>query len=191
MRRIGRIATRALEQLRGLPRYHLTGAVLALAALGGLTASLSIGLFFERQGGLEASVDFATLTPTDRCIAQAVYFEARGEPFEGRMAVAQVIQTRIADTRYPNDACAVVFQNARRRNRCQFSFACDGMSDRPRSGSAWQSAVRLARLVNTGRLRDLTGQATHYHADYVSPPWAKGSKPTVTIGRHRFYRPDG
>lgn len=131
------------------------------------------------------------LAADDRCLAQAIYFEARGEPFEGRMAVAQVVVNRVRDQRYPNDICTVVFQNEQRRHRCQFSFACDGRSDRPRNTAAWSSALRLARLVNDGHLRDLTGQATHYHAIHVAPPWAEKLTRTVTIGRHRFYRADG
>ena len=162
-----------------------------VALLAGLAFSLVLGAYLGREEAVEASLDFAALAPADRCLAQAIYFEARGEPFEGRMAVAQVIQTRIADPRYPNDVCAVVFQNAGRRHRCQFSFACDGKSDRPPPSPAWNSAARLARLVNTGYLRDLTGGATHYHADYVKPDWTREAAPTATIGRHRFYRPDG
>ena len=97
---------------------------------------------------------------------------------------------RVADPRYPGAICAVVFQNANRRHRCQFSFACDGKSDRARDARAWQSAVRLARLFHTGPLRDLTAAATHYNADYVAPYWAGQLDRTVKIGRHQFYRED-
>lgn len=133
---------------------------------------------------------YQDLAAADRCLAQAIYFEARGEPFEGRMAVAQVVRNRVADRRYPGDVCGVVFQNAHRRHACQFSFACDGRSDRPRDTAAWRDAVDLARLVNAGGLRDLTSAATHYHADYVAPDWGKAFAATVTIGRHLFYRND-
>lgn len=132
--------------------------------------------------------DSATLTTAERCLAQAIYFEARGEPFEGQMAVAQVVLNRVRDIRYPSDVCAVVFQNAERRHRCQFSFACDGKSDRPRDRRAWASAAKLAVLATGGGLRDVTGAATHYHANYVSPDWAKLLRPTRRIGRHLFYR---
>ena len=132
----------------------------------------------------------AGLDPPVRCLAQAIYFEARGEPFEGQMAVAQVVLNRVADPRYPGEICAVVFQHANRRHRCQFSFACDGKSDRARDRRAWQSAVRLARLILIGPLRDLTAASTHYHADYVAPNWAGQLDRTVKIGRHQFYRED-
>jgi len=191
MRAIHRFAGRLIAPVVGLPPGRLALAGIGLAAVAGLALSLAIGALFERPEEAEASLEFAALAPADRCLAQAIYFEARGEPFEGRMAVAQVIRSRVADPRYPNDVCGVVFQNAQRRHRCQFSFACDGKSDRPRPGDAWQSAARLARLINAGNLRDLTGGATHYHADYVSPAWATKAPPTAAIGRHRFYRPDG
>ena len=72
-----------------------------------------------------------------QCLAQAVYFEARSEPFEGQVAVAYVILNRVKDRRYPNDICAVVFQNEKRRHLCQFSFACDGLSDNHYEMAAW------------------------------------------------------
>ncbi len=121
-------------------------------------------------------------------MAQAVYFEARGEPFEGQLAVALVVLNRVRDARYPNEICAVVFENETWRNRCQFSFACDGRSDRPSDFSAWVSAVKTARMVGTGGLRDLTQASTHYHAEYVEPEWAARFRQTVKIGRHYFYR---
>ena len=124
----------------------------------------------------------------ERCLAQAVYFEARGEPYEGQLAVAQVVLNRVVDDRYPNSICAVVFENETWRHRCQFSFACDGRSDRPRNLGAWIDALKTARLASTGRLRDLTYASTHYHAEYVKPKWAKRFLRTVKIGRHAFYR---
>ncbi|MDP6706186.1 MAG: cell wall hydrolase [Alphaproteobacteria bacterium] len=186
---IDRFASLLIAIAAGLPRQRLVLAGVGLVALA--VVAVGLGSLFERPKEVEPSLEFAALAPADRCLAQAIYFEARGEPFEGRMAVAQVIRARVADPRYPNDVCGVVFQNAQRRHRCQFSFACDGKSDRPRDVRAWESAVRLAWLVNAGNLRDLTGGATHYHADYVSPVWAAKAPPTAAIGRHRFYRPDG
>lgn len=142
--------------------------------------------------GLPASLaswnDPKLLSTGERCMAQAIYFEARGEPFEGQLAVAQVILNRVRDERYPNEICAVVFENETWRHRCQFSFACDGRSDRPRDFSAWVSAIKTARMVGTGHLRDVTYASTHYHAEYVEPEWAARFHRTVKIGRHYFYR---
>lgn len=142
--------------------------------------------------GLPASLaswnDPKLLSTGERCMAQAIYFEARGEPFEGQLAVAQVILNRVRDERYPNEICAVVFENETWRHRCQFSFACDGRSDRPKDFSAWVSAIKTARMVGTGHLRDVTYASTHYHAEYVEPEWAARFLRTVKIGRHYFYR---
>lgn len=124
----------------------------------------------------------------NRCLAQAVYFEARGEPLEGQVAVAQVVLNRVADPRYPKNVCGVVFQNEWRRNRCQFSFACDGRSDRPKNRRAWQRARKVATLVLHYRVADYSDRATLYHATYVQPYWAKALKPIRRLGHHVFYR---
>lgn len=160
------------------------------AALAVLAVSAGLAWTVARRAPGPDTVPSAALDPPIRCLAQAIYFEARGETFEGQMAVAQVVMNRVADPRYPAKICAVVFQNADRRHRCQFSFACDGKSDRARNRRAWHRALGLARLVATGPLRDLTAAATHYHADYVAPYWAGRLDQTVKIGRHQFYRED-
>lgn len=125
-----------------------------------------------------------------RCLAQAVYFEARSEPFEGQVAVAYVILNRVKDRRYPNSICEVVFQNEKRRHHCQFSFACDGLSDNPYEMTAWNVARRVAGGTLSNASGDVTAHSTHYHAKYVSPGWAKYLQPTIQVGRHIFYRED-
>ncbi|GAB4576904.1 MAG: hypothetical protein Tsb008_22010 [Rhodothalassiaceae bacterium] len=122
------------------------------------------------------------------CLAQAVYFEARSEPLEGQIAVAQVVLNRVKSEYWPDSVCAVVFQNEHRRNGCQFSFACDGRSDRPYNMVAWDKARKIARLALQSKLPDITEQATHYHADYVAPDWQNRLEETAIYGRHRFYR---
>jgi len=124
-----------------------------------------------------------------RCLAEGIYFEARGEPELGQAAVAQVILNRVRAPAYPDTICGVVYQNMSWRNRCQFSFACDGISNRVLSRPAWRSAVRIARQVTDGDiwLEDV-GDSTHYYADYVSPGWAKRMKKVDKIGAHIFYR---
>ncbi|MCK5424010.1 MAG: cell wall hydrolase [Emcibacter sp.] len=137
-----------------------------------------------------------TLQPMDisdksfKCLAQAVYFEARSEPFEGQVAVAYVILNRVKDRRYPNSICGVVFQNEKRRHRCQFSFACDGLSDNPYELVAWNVARRVAGGTLRNATSDVTARSTHYHAKYVSPRWAKSLQPTIQVGSHIFYRED-
>lgn len=122
------------------------------------------------------------------CLSQAVYFEARSEPLNGQAAVAEVILNRVQDRRFPNTICGVVFQNENWRHRCQFSFACDGRSDRPRERRSWQQARKIAAIVLTGTADQMTNAATHYHAVYVQPGWAQRLERTVQVGQHVFYR---
>ena len=123
-----------------------------------------------------------------RCLAQAIYFEARSETVEGQVAVAQVVLNRVTNPRYPSTICDVVFENERRRHRCQFSFACDGRSDNPAEAGAWRQARQVAQLLLTHEVRDQTASATHYHANYVKPYWADRLEATGQVGRHVFYR---
>lgn len=123
-----------------------------------------------------------------RCLAEAVYFEARSEPEEGRAAVAQVVLNRVKGGVYPDSVCGVVYQNRHRKLACQFTFACEGKALRVKEPVAWETAERIARDVYEGRiyLADVGG-ATHYHANYVQPTWAKKLKKMDVIGRHIFY----
>ena len=123
------------------------------------------------------------------CLALAVYFEARGEPRSGRVAVAQVILNRAKSGDYPKTICGVVFQNQHRRNACQFSFACDGAADIPKEKAAWRQAQEVATEVIQGTgLIKAVAKATHYHASYVSPGWASRLTRVSSIGSHIFYR---
>ncbi len=125
-----------------------------------------------------------------KCLATAIYFEARGEPQLGQIAVAQVVLNRLKNPAYPNTICAVVYQNKNKRNACQFSFACDGIPDRITDRSAWTSSQALAtKILNDDRTMYLSdvGAATHYHANYVRPRWARSMNKVDKIGRHIFY----
>ena len=104
-----------------------------------------------------------------RCLAEAIYFEARSEPIRGQLAVAQVVVNRLKNPAYPGTIYGVVYQNRQYRNACQFSFACDGVRDVIRDHPAWETAQELARAVLDGEaiwLEEI-GSATHYHANYV------------------------
>lgn len=120
------------------------------------------------------------------CIALTVYHEARGEPYDGQLAVAEVVVNRIQDAAFPGDACAVM-----REDRgpeawdCQFSFWCDGRSDRPTDMVAWAVALEVARDAEAGM--GLGIAATHYHTISVSPAWADHMTPVGRIGNHVFY----
>ena len=130
------------------------------------------------------------IIPSLVCIAVAVYFEARGEPGAGQIAVAQVIRNRVEDPRYPDNACAVVKQgyywNGNPiRNKCQFSFYCDGKSDNPRNTQSWYNALYIAHLSKS--VPDTTEGATHYHSTKVFPEWAYTGEITTKINKHIFY----
>ena len=144
------------------------------------------------------------------CLAQNIYFEAKSEPLAGQYAVADVVLNRVNDTRYPNTICEVVQEGPikeswktkqdttlsdderiyyPRKNRCQFSWYCDGKADNVRDSDAWRIAQEVAfRIVEENRMRGITEGATHYHADYVSPKWASKIQLVGSISTHIFYR---
>ena len=129
-----------------------------------------------------------------RCLAEGIYFEARGEPLRGQLAVGRVILNRVKSSSYPNTICDVVYQNDHKRNRCQFSFACDGKPDAITEKAVWAKVQGYASwlLANDPEGTEYQvlaslADATHYHADYVSPSWARFFELTARIGRHIFY----
>jgi Cell Wall Hydrolase len=126
----------------------------------------------------------------EKCLADAIYFEARGEPPRGQIAVAQVVMNRVFSGYYPNSVCGVVYQNSHRHLACQFTFACDGIPDRISEPAAWERAKHIARDTLDGRfwLNDV-GKATHYHAYWVHPWWVHEMHRLDRIGVHTFYRP--
>ncbi len=127
------------------------------------------------------------------CLAEAVYYEARGESLEGQRAVAEVVLRRTRDHRFPNTVCGVVYQGAHKRNACQFSFACDGIGHGRRDKLAWKRAVEVAQYetIGEGRLVDSTAGAQYFHTTHVNPPWARRFIRTAKIGTHIFYRQPG
>ncbi len=131
-----------------------------------------------------------TYAKAERCLANAIYFEARSEPVSGQIAVAQVVMNRVFSGFYPNDVCAVVYQNANRHLACQFTFACDGKSKIINERGAWARANRIAKQTLDGMLYvAAVGPATHYHAVYVRPNWVREMHKMARYGIHNFYRP--
>ena len=131
------------------------------------------------------------------CLALNTYHEAKNQSLVGQVATAQVVMNRVADSRYPNTVCEVVKQGPKYkgsdvpvRHKCQFSWFCDGKSDEPKKDSKeWRMAQEYARIVLSGRIvLDVTEGATHYHATYVKPSWAKTKTRTTRIESHIFYR---
>ncbi|SBW13274.1 cell wall hydrolase [Brucella sp. 10RB9215] len=127
-----------------------------------------------------------------KCLAEAVYYEARGESVKGQVAVAQVVLNRVRNPAYPGSICGVVYQNRDWLNACQFSFACDGQKHRVTEPAQWRMAQQVAKTVSAGQIwLPEVGSATHYHATYVRPFWAPTMKKLTKIGLHIFYRTYG
>ena len=150
-----------------------------------------------------ASHIISTPHPEAFCLALNVYHEARNQSFAGQLAVSNVVINRVNDERFPNTICEVVFQGPTRpswkgtgelipvRNRCQFSWYCDGKSDIPKEKEHFQDIYLFSfTMLQEATSIDITDGATHYHADYVQPSWAKSKTRTVEIEDHIFYRWD-
>jgi len=126
----------------------------------------------------------------EKCLAEAIYFESRGEAVRGQIAVAQVVLNRAFSGYYPSTVCGVVYQNAHRYLACQFTFACDRHADVIRDQDAWQRAKRIAGDALDGKLwLPEVGKATHYHAYWVRPNWVREMTRMHKLGVHTFYRP--
>jgi len=133
----------------------------------------------------------AARAEAQKCLADAIYFEARGEVMKGQQAVAQVVMNRVFSGYYPHDVCGVVYQNARRHLACQFTFACEGKDlnkiDEP---DMWEQAKQIARDMLDGKIwLAEVGHATHYHAYWVHPSWVHEMTRLYRLGVHTFYRP--
>ncbi len=141
------------------------------------------------EAGLSLALQGEDLDNAKKCLAEAIYFEARSEPEKGQYAVAQVVMNRTRTGYYPGTVCGVVYENRSRRNACQFSFACDGKPDRVRDPKSWATAQRIADdvLTNGAYLPDI-GTSTHYHATYVRPRWIRDMTDRHRLGTHVFYR---
>ena len=122
------------------------------------------------------------------CLAEALYFEARGEPIKGQLAVGEVILNRVEDTRYPSSICKVINQGTGRRFACQFTYTCDGKLETVHERKPYEMALKIAKILMTTHDRKLTRGSTHYHSNYVNPKWSKKFERVAKFGRHIFYR---
>ncbi len=124
------------------------------------------------------------------CLALTIYFEARGEPDEGKIAVGHVVMNRATHPLFPQKVCEVVQQGGEKlRFHCQFTWWCDGRSDQPADWRAWEKSKALARRIFWDYSRDPTAGALWYHADYARPRWRGDLSRGPKIGRHVFYGP--
>ena len=122
------------------------------------------------------------------CLAEALYFEARGEPIQGQLAVGEVILNRVKDTRYPSSICKVINQGTGRRFACQFTYTCDGKLGTVHERKPYEMALKIAKILMTTHDGKLTRGSTHYHSNYVNPKWSKKFERVAKFGRHIFYR---
>ena len=131
------------------------------------------------------------------CLAMNIYHEARGESLAGQYAVADVVLNRLTDKRYPDTICGVVKESVKWkgnpvRNKCQFSWYCDGRPDTATQTDSWMQAVEVAiSILHYDKFRGITEGATHYHTNYVDPFWNTSYRLIGTIGDHKFYINEG
>lgn len=123
-----------------------------------------------------------------RCLAEALYFEARGETVRGQFAVAEVILNRVKSERFPASACDVINQGTGKKFQCQFTYTCDGQKEIIAEPRAYERVAKVARVALDGVAPKLTEGATHYHTKAVKPRWSKVYTKTADIGVHVFYR---
>ncbi len=160
-------------------------AVAAPAAVAETDTGNTAGTAAGATAGATAGID---VTSELECLALTIYFEARGESDEGKLAVGHVVMNRAENPLFPREVCKVVRQGGDKLlYHCQFSWWCDGRSDRPRNRQAWAKSRALAGSVYWDYSRDPTAGALWYHADYVRPSWRRDLIPGPKIGRHVFY----
>ncbi len=191
-------------------RYIMKSTILWVIAVLSLSTAFAQSQASTFQNPVKGELYSEERQPELYCMAMNIYFEARAEPLAGQYAVADVVLNRVQDTRYPDTICEVIKDGPIReswktrkdpdlsdseriyfpiKNRCQFSWYCDGRADIVYDNDAWRIAQEIAfRVVNERRMRGLTEGSTHYHADYVSPKWAKELDLVGRVGTHIFYR---
>jgi spore germination cell wall hydrolase CwlJ-like protein len=149
-------------------------------------AEPDLGLIMPEAGSLAQLVREVRTAPEVEfdsqmaCLASAVYFESKGEPLDGQLAVAQVILNRVEDGRFGRDICAVV------KAPKQFSFVRGGSMPAPTNMAQWETAKAIALIAASGSWPEVVPDATHFHATRVSPGWKL--RRVATVGQHVFYR---
>lgn len=183
------------DSVRPMARTDADGGDITVASRE--AAPEDSGALSAASGATGGQLDFATLDAMPRatgdaqwqCLAQAIYFESRGEPLAGQIAVAEVVLNRAGSRQFPSTVCGVTHQGAGSGKGCQFSYVCDSNSDTMRNSLARDRSEKLARLMLDGRPRTVTGGATYFHVRSIRPDWSRRFNRTVTIGHHMFYRP--
>jgi spore germination cell wall hydrolase CwlJ-like protein len=172
----------------------LITAIAAILVFG--TTTLATAPVYSDTSGETPKEIFSKLErPQMYCLAKNIYFEARGDNLAGRYAVADVVLNRVKDRRYPATICEVIHQGEKdsngnmKKNRCQFSWYCDGTPDNTPNTEKWLEAQMIAyQIVVFDTFRGITEGANHYHATYVNPSWNKNMDYIGQIGSHKFFR---
>ncbi len=179
---IKRLFDKERRSLGAIPQSHLTSLMVkskeAKTVAGGITYSKA---WLATQPKARGDSQW-------RCLAEALYFEARGESVKGQFAVAEVIMNRVSSPRYPDTACGVINQGTGRKYACQFTYTCDGKAEVIAEPKAFERVGKIAKIMVNGAKRPLTKGATHYHTKAVNPNWARKFPRTATIGFHYFYK---
>ena len=145
----------------------------------------------EEEVFLGETVDHLLLSDVDnqvKCLAEAIYFEARGEDVLGQYAVAEVILNRVDSKDFPNSICKVVSEGATKLHACQFSYNCDGKPEYVNDLKSYKRILKLSNMLDGGAARILTDGATFYHSRAVAPSWMSKMIKTSEIGGHIFYK---
>lgn len=168
------------------------------ASLAKLSASRIDALFRRvstgKAGSVEYTRSFLDGLPAAKggqsltCLAEALYFEARGETVKGQFAVAEVIMNRVASARYPDTVCGVINQGTGRKYACQFTYTCDGRAEVINEKATYARLKKVAKLMLSDMPKTLTKGATHYHTKAVRPNWSRVFPRTASIGVHHFYK---
>ena len=190
-----------MKLLKGLGAALNATVVASMVMIGFSAKAETLVMLADDNVSIKESLTFnQEQFPEVNCMALNIYYETRGSSLADSYAVADVVLNRVEDTRYPNSICEVVYQGEQyadgrmKRNRCQFSWYCDGKSDFPRDREAWKRAQSIAwDIVQWNNYRGITEGSTHYHASYVNPRWNKSRKGwSITrvgrIGVHIYYR---
>tara|TARA_B100000900_G_scaffold407049_1_gene419075 strand:+ start:2352 stop:2960 length:609 start_codon:yes stop_codon:yes gene_type:complete len=199
-------------RLLTLTAFILVGAASALANASTIRIDYNDGSteFLTEDGIVQEEYFTREQDPEAYCLAENIYFESRSDHTAGQVAVADVVLNRVKDNRYPNTICEVVYDGPIReswktkndpnlsddervfypvRNRCQFSWYCDGKAENITDQTAWIKAQYIAyQMMYADRFAGITDGSTHYHAHYVNPNWARKLQFVGSIGKHKFYR---
>lgn len=158
----------------------------------GFLAGILLVISFTLASPIEESVSKVLDEKHVDCMAQAIYFESRNEPLVGQLAVGLVVKNRSDNNLFPNDICDVVHQGPRDskgvplKNRCQFSWYCDGIPEKVLDISKWEKSIYISKLIMSDKIFDFTDGSLYFHNTSVSPNWKL--KRIGLIGNHIFYK---